>query len=287
MLTAAVRDLHAAHPGEFYTNVITSCPDLWEHNPNIRPVSDEGELIHCSYDPRELAHTGLHFVHAFRLDLERQLGVPIPQGPLHGDIHLSHEELVWPCPVEGRFWIVNAGVKNDFTAKQWKIEGFQAVIDHFQGRLCFVQVGAAEHIHDPLRGVLDLRGKTTLRELVRLVHNADGALTGVSALMHLAAAVPVRKGRGPRACVVVAGAREPRTWEAYEGHRYLSNVGSLPCCAERACWKSRTVALHDGLEHDAKLCEMPVEIRPGVHVPRCMDLISEGEVIAAVEGYLG
>jgi hypothetical protein len=28
MLTAAVRDLHRAHPGEFLTDVRTSCPGL-------------------------------------------------------------------------------------------------------------------------------------------------------------------------------------------------------------------------------------------------------------------
>lgn len=284
MLSAAVRDLHAAHPGQFYTNVISSCPDLWEHNPNVRPVGSEGELIHCQYDAAELSHTGIHFVHAFRLDLERQLGVPIAQGPLHGDIHLSHEELRWPCAVPGRFWLINAGVKPDFTAKQW--DKYQAVVDHFRGRLQFVQVGADEHLHPALAGVIDLRGKTTMRELIRLVHHADGCVSGVSLLPHLASAVPTREGRGARACVVVAGSREPPSWEKYEGHAYLSNVGSLPCCERRACWKSRTVPLHDGLEHDAKLCAQPVEVRPGAFVPRCMDAISADTVCEAVESFL-
>lgn len=284
MLSAALRDLHAAHPGAFFTNVVSSCPDIFEHNPNVRPVGDEGELIHCSYDPRELAHTGLHFVHAFRLDLEQQLGVPISQGPLHGDIHLSHEELAMPCPVAGPFWLINAGVKPDFTCKLW--HRYQAVVDHFRGRLQFVQVGAAEHLHPALDGVIDLRGKTSLRELIRLVYHSTGVLSGVSLLPHLAPAVAVCEGRGARACVVVAGAREPRAWEAYEGHRFLSNVGSLPCCAERACWKSRTVPLHDGLEHDEKLCEKPVEIGLGQHVPACMDLIGPEAVCEAVESYL-
>ena len=33
MLTAAVRDLHLTYPGEFVTDVRTSCPELWESNP--------------------------------------------------------------------------------------------------------------------------------------------------------------------------------------------------------------------------------------------------------------
>ena len=32
MLTAAVRDLHAAAPGQFQTDVRTSAPALWENN---------------------------------------------------------------------------------------------------------------------------------------------------------------------------------------------------------------------------------------------------------------
>ncbi len=34
MLTAAVRDLHACYPGRFLTDVRSSCPDLWLHNPS-------------------------------------------------------------------------------------------------------------------------------------------------------------------------------------------------------------------------------------------------------------
>lgn len=286
MLTSALRDLHAAHPGQFFTNVISSCPEIFEHNPNVRPVGDEGELIHCSYDPAELAHTGLHFVHAFRLNLERQLGVSIPQGPLHGDIHLSHEEISEPCPIAGPFWLINAGVKSDYTAKQWAASRYQAVIDHFRGRLQFVQVGAVKHLHPVLRGVIDLCGKTTLRELIRLVHHADGCVSGVSLLPHLAAAVAVREGKPARSCVVVAGAREPKSWEAYANHRFLSNVGSLPCCAIRACWKSRTVALHDGLVHDNKLCLMPIETRSGQFIPACMNAISSDMVCEAVGSFL-
>ena len=33
MLTAAVRDLHRAHPRKFQTAVDTACEELWENNP--------------------------------------------------------------------------------------------------------------------------------------------------------------------------------------------------------------------------------------------------------------
>src|SRR4051812_46891032 len=38
MLTAAVRDLHRAYPGEYLTGVDTYCPDLWQNNPHVQPI---------------------------------------------------------------------------------------------------------------------------------------------------------------------------------------------------------------------------------------------------------
>lgn len=83
------------------------------------------------------------------------------------------------------FWIVAAGEKYNFTARWWAHERYQGVVDHFAGRTLFEQVGEAGHHHPPLRNVLDLRGRTDLRQLVRLVHHAQGVLCPVTLLMHL------------------------------------------------------------------------------------------------------
>ncbi len=101
--------------------------------------------------------------------------------------------------------------------------------------------------------------------------------------MHLAAAVPTRPDRPPhRACVVVAGGREPPHWEAYPHHQYLHRAGALRCCDAGGCWKSRVRPLGDGSEQDArdKLCSDVVH-----ELPRCLDLVSADDVIRAVELY--
>lgn len=295
MMTAAVRDLHAAYPGEYQTDVRTPCPAVWENNPHITPIADgEGEELHLHYPAiNQSNQRPYHFIHGYRLDLEAKIGRPIPAGPFRGDIHLSEQERKWMSQVEEsegigtRFWIVVSGGKHDFTAKWWDPERMQAVIDHFAGRIRFVQVGEAGHHHPTLRGVVDLRGKTTLRQLVRLVHHADGVVCPVTSLMHLAAAVPARSGRPPlRPCVVIAGGREPVQWEAYPGHRFLDTIGSLPCCASGGCWKSRVVPLGDGDAKDKSVCERPIEIRPGVHLPQCLDMVTAKTVIRAVDSYL-
>src|SRR4029077_20854811 len=168
----------------------------------------------------------------------------------HGDIHVSALEKSWYSQIEEivkvrlPFWIVVAGGKLDYTTKWWNRTRYQQVVDHFLDTIMFVQVGEEGHYHPPLRNVIDLRGKTDLRQLIRLVYHAQGVLCPVTLLMHLAAAVEVRPGMPRnRPCVVVAGGREPPHWEAYPHHQFIHRAGALPCCEAGGCWKSRVFPL--------------------------------------------
>jgi ADP-heptose:LPS heptosyltransferase len=314
LLTAAVRELHRAHPGKFLTDVRTPFDDLWLHNPHVTPLrDDEAESIKCDYTLLNESNTApFHAIHSFAENLAGQLGLRIRPTLFKGDIHLHPMERLWASQVAGQiggdvpYWIIAAGGKRDITIKWWSTDRWQAVVDHFRGRILFVQVGAKGDHHPPLRGVLDLREKTTVRQLVRLVHHSVGVLCPVTSLMHLAAAVPVREGRPQnRACVVVAGGREPTQWEAYPHHQFLHTLGALPCCDNGGCWKARTVPLHDGHPRDKSLCLDPMPIgkktkRPASassskiqnsafkvprFLPRCMSMISPADVIRAIERY--
>ena len=291
MLTAAVRDLHLAHPRRFLTDVRTSCPALWENNPWLTPLDEKDPDVRVLRAEYPLVHQSnqapVHFIHGFADFLSRRLGVPVRPTLFKGDLHVSRLEKSWISQVHEivgedlPFWIVVSGGKYDFTAKWWDPRRTQRVVDHYRERLLFVQVGESGHHHPPLRGVIDLRGKTDLRQLVRLVYHSQGVLTAVNALMHLAAAVEVKGGRPQnRACVVVAGGREPSQWEAYPHHQYLHTNGALLCCDNGGCWKSRVRALGDGDEADGSLCVDPVGA-----LPRCMDLITAEDVIRRIELY--
>ncbi|HEY0983387.1 glycosyltransferase family 9 protein, partial [Schlesneria sp.] len=187
-----------------------------------------------------------------------------------------------------RYWIMMAGGKYDFTAKWWNPANYQRIVDHFQGRIQFVQAGEAGHWHPPLSGVINVVGKTTTREFVQLMHHADGVVCPVTFAMHLAAAVETRPGRPKqRPCVVIAGGREPTQWEAYPHHQYISTTGMLSCCQEGGCWKSRCQLVGDGDPKDFNdVCDQPVQITPHLRVPRCMDMISADDVIRRIEMYL-
>jgi ADP-heptose:LPS heptosyltransferase len=301
MVTSAVRDLHDSYPGKFITDIRGPCGALWEASPYITKLNEkagdvvilkgEYELINTSNDG---AH---HFIHGFRKDFENKLGIPIKQGKLCGDIHLSNAEKSWYSQIRemtGKdipFWIIDAGCKSDFTCKLWDLAKYQEVVDSLP-EVTFVQIGAKDegHRHAPLSGdnVIDLIGKTDQRQLVRLVYHSAGMITPVSFPMHLAAGIEMhpRYRRQTRPCIVLAGGREPSVWEMYTNHAYLHTCGMLPCCDNGGCWASRIEPIGDGDEKDSiNLCRYPVTSESGQLLPKCMDMIEASEVINAVRKY--
>jgi hypothetical protein len=284
-MTAAVRDLHACYPGEYLTDVRSSCSEIWENNPYLTPLSDNDPdvtQIECHYPLINRSNQEpWHFIHGYIQHLNEVLSVNIRPTEFKGDIHLSEQEKAWYSQVHeivGRdvpFWIIVSGGKFDYTTKWWETERYQEVINYFLGQILFVQVGDLSHRHPPLEGVLDLRGKTDLRQLIRLVYHSDGVLCPVTSLMHFAAAIDSKHpNRGRRACVVVAGGREPAHWEAYPGHQFLHTIGALRCCAFGGCWKSTVGGV------DADSCKETIG-----NLPRCMDLIQSKHVIQAISQY--
>jgi hypothetical protein len=319
MLTAAVRDMHRCYPGRFVTDVRTPCPAIWTNNPYIVPLEEKEpntRIIDCEYP---LVHCSnqqpLHFLNGFVDFLNESLGLRIVITEFNGDIHISQEEREQMSQVmeitgeDTPYWIIVSGGKWDYTAKWWSVERLQKVVDTFRRKILFVQVGEQGHFHPKTHGTIDLRGKTDLRQLIRLVYHAQGVICPVTALMHLAAAVPVRPERfDPRPCIVLAGGREPPHWEAYPSHHYIHRIGLLRCCATGGCWKSRVEPLGDGDAKDepVSVCEKPVTqnfdrerlsdnfggLMPnGVRylgpksLPACMDSITSHEVIEKIKMY--
>ena len=295
MLTAAVRDLHLCYPGEFLTDVRTSCSEIWDINPHITRLDDraaDAQHIDCGHYEliNEANKKPYHCLHGFVDFLNRKLDLRIRLSACRGDIYLSAQEKAWYSQVHEvmrldiPFWIVAAGGKYDLTVKWWPAQRYQEVVDSLQGKVQFVQIGSCGHHHPKLHGVIDLRGQTNIRELIRLMYHAQGVLCPVTAAMHLAAGVETKNG-GPqiRPCVVVAGGREPVNWEQYPGHQFIHTIGALPCCQTGGCWKDRVFPLRDGDPRD-----MPENLCSSVrgNLPTCMDLISAAEVTRRIQLYI-
>lgn len=284
MLTCAVRDLKLTKP-DLLINVGTSASYLWDNNPYLsREVSEKSAdlVIDAGYPliNRSNSHT-YHFIHGFRLDLATKLGIPIKAGPHTVDIHLSSLELVKMHPdLPERYWLLNAGHKNDFTAKMWEYSRYAEVVERLQGIVTFVQIGLDEHTHKPIPGAINMLGKTNGRKLIPIMYRAAGVVTGVSFPMHLST-MPVVDGVscGKRPCVCIAGAREPITWIQQPNMHALHVCGMLDCCREGGCWKSRVAPLNDGSNMDKSICANPVTGSSGQIIPKCMDMISVDDVV--------
>jgi hypothetical protein len=312
VMSAAIRDLHLKYPNKFITGVDTPCNQLFENNPYITWDLDKNdpdvEFMRLDYDIIHNSNQSMyHFIHGYHYDLEDKLGVSLPEilykndgGIEHdyrafkGHIVLSDDEKSWISQIQEitgedtPFWIVVNGGKYDFTAKWWDPNRMQKVVERFPD-VTFVQVGQKEHFHPELQGdnVINLVGKTDLRQMVRLMYHADGCICPVTFLMHLSAAVETKWGKPlERPCIVMGGGREPQQWEAYPSHRYLSTTGCLPCCDRGGCWKSRVEPLGDKDEKDSNLCDRPVTTPEGITIPQCMDMITAEDVSRELSKYL-
>lgn len=306
-MTVAVRDLKKAHGDKYLIDVRTSCGAIWEGNPYITKIDDKEDgvrEIKLDYPLIHRSNTApFHFVHGYLQHLEEQLKVKIPITDFKGDIHIRNEEKMWisqlaEMGINDKFWIINAGGKFDFTAKWVDPDKYQKVVDHFKGKITFVQVGEKGHFHVPIKGAINLVGKTDFRQLIRLIYHSSGVLTPVTATMHLAAAIEM-KNSPPinRPCVVIAGGREPSQWEAYPNHQYLHTNGALPCCDNGGCWKSRATLVGDGDKKDKEdLCIYPISIKPKTietsdfsdidfREAKCLNIISAEKIIEAIELY--
>lgn len=289
LFTGVVRQLKQAAP-DWLLDVQTSHPDLWLHNPHLtrldRTAKDVTILTnHFCPSFRQSNNKPMHALELYCRRVGEALGIQIPVREFRGDIHLSEAEAAGPppCPelAGARYWVIVAGCKKGVPIKGWGTANYQAVVDIFRGRLLFAQTGSRSDAHPPLRNAVHLVGKSSVRELVRLIYHAEGVLCPITSAMHLAAAVPMKPGqRKLRPCVVIAGGREPVHHIAYPGHRVLHTIGALPCCATGGCGQSRFKS-----ETDKNGCAFPVPQPGGLPVPKCMAMVPVQEVVQAVEQY--
>lgn len=300
MMSYAVKALHEQYPGRYITGVDVCCGAIFEGNPHVcwelKADDSSVTVIKAEYNTIHQSNQKTYtFVNSFIYDLEEKLKISLRPTEWSGAIYIREEEKGWYSAVReilGKdvpFWVVDAGHKFDFTAKAWEYTRFQQIIDNFPD-ITFVQIGAKEHMHPKLTGnnLIDLVGKTDLRQLIRLVYNAFGVITPVSLPHHLSYAIPPhpRFNRKSRASIVIAGGREPNHWQQGANQHYLHTCGMLDCCDLGGCWKSRIVPLGDGDSKDQELCLHPVKSESGQIIPKCLDMISVEEVCRIIEKYM-
>lgn len=299
VLTAALRDIDTQYPGRFHFIADIPQPDILRHNPHVEIGHHRGRRVVATYhkSPYGIQHSNQnknHFLWGFLGDLNMALGTHAVLGAFKPDIYISEEEKATPVlNLDKPYWVFASGGKLDYTAKIWESKRWQEVVDRLRGDVVMVQVGGSGmasnigHIHPAIRNSYDLTGKTSFRELMRLIYHAHGVICVVTCFMHIAAGYN-------KPCIVVAGGREPWTWEAYNEenrlvnmrigvpgwnpppgdnfvpHRFIHTIGQLPCCHSHGCWKSRVVKINPCTD---------VVNSGGTGLPRCLSLITPEMVL--------
>ena len=274
-MTSFVRDLKLTYP-HWQIFVDVERPDPWAHNPHVAGVISPGtpppEKFDIAWRIGPFAATqgsktnGIHIMRAFGYGWTRKTGLPLQLGPVKPDLHLSDADRAYH-PIAGDYWVVNPDT-NNMGSKRWHPDRWREL---FRARpdLHFVQVGlgahaAIDYADEP--NVTSLVDQTTERQLFALVAGASGCVSLVSSLMHVAAAFD-------KPCVVLAGGREPPTFEHYPAHQFISRVGALECCRDSPCWKNSIAA-----------CKRQVATEHGP-VAACMLTIEPSDVARAIDVY--
>jgi hypothetical protein len=308
MLSALVRDLKLTYGDEYLVDVSATFPHLWENNPYLDQSEYNGPTQRIDFwrnrknSPDRIAMAesrrgaGKHYCTAFHAEFTNRTGIPLAPLFPHADLHLTDQEKTEP-KIKGRYWVIIPGGKADMTTKIWRTANFQEVVNKLKPwGFSFVQEGAAKpgHIHPELSGVLDLRGKTHIRELICNIWHADGVICGCSLPMHIAGALQ-------KPCVVLMGGREEPAFECYSNtfpgsfgpkaapvqveHKMLHTIGLLPCCLKRGCWLRRVEKMSKRADFNRSLCKMPDHSDSRQAVPACMAMIEPNHVVAAMMQY--
>ena len=146
---------------------------------------------------------------------------PISLRPYYYATDAEKENAAW---AKGMIAIQSSGLaaKLPMRNKQWFPERFQEVVNGLKKNFKFVQLGSAG---DPLlNDVVDLRGKTNIRETAAVLANCSLFVGNVGFLMHLARATECP-------AVIIFGGREA-PWQSGYGCN-INLYSAVPCAP---CW---------------------------------------------------
>jgi len=123
------------------------------------------------------------------------------------------------------------GAKQHMHNKDWYVERFEEVVAALENKFTFIQIGSAND--NLLPSVIDMRGKTTIREAAAILHNSKFFIGQVGFLMHLSRAVDCK-------AIIIFGGRERPDQSGYKCNINLySPVSCAPCWYQSFCPNNR------------------------------------------------
>lgn len=216
--------------------------DIFMNNPNISEDSQDAIEVHVEYNEgnREPERRGDHgtFVHAYvragLLGVERAIGC-IGYDVLWRDtaeFFLTEEEK-HKYDYLGDYMIINAGFQNKYATKGYP--HYQDIVN-LRPDIKFVQMGGTgpDDVHITLHNVIDMIGRTSVRDLICLIYSSKGLVSPPSGCVNIASAfphVPVHCIIGGRELPILTGYPNVRHYQSTVCEGYGINRG----CMLRRC----------------------------------------------------
>jgi len=276
MMTALLRDIHKTYPGKYlicadfrgYMGVVQNNPYHTRISPTASDVIVE---VGCSTNfLKQRAYLGLHWIELATKQFNIKTELNVKTTECRGEIYLSKNE---DRPIiNPPYWLIFAGGKYDQNTKWWPTQNYQTVVNKIP-QIKWIQCGREDHWHIPLDNVINMIGKTKMRELFRLIKFADGIVCPISMPIHISGALP-KKGK-PRSVVVIGGGKEAPHIVHYPGNNFLSTIGEMDCAGDFGCWSQDVMHTPEFPIHLA--CKNPLN-----NFAACMQKITPERVIEAV-----
>jgi len=242
-------------------------PELYYNNDDISYVIDED-----SYSPFVYSRKGINIIYANYHNLEdghddkfnpvnsHILEIMMAKSGITGTvslrpyIYLTDEEKEYGKFSDKQITIqvssTSANVKKN--NKEWYISRFQYIVDKYQDKYQFIQIGTTND--DKLDNVIDLRGKTSLRQSASILNNSLIFIGLEGFLMHLARAVDTRS------VIILGGRTRPQDTGYICNENLYTQLPCAPCFRWNTCERERN--------------------------KECMDLISVEMVMSAIDKQL-
>lgn len=264
ILTGAVYNVKNAHP-EIMLTETTAFQEVWQNNGDVRRYDDGGffrEIGRVDYGTlkEEKAGANGNVVEGFTKSLCRLLNIePVPIATRQPHLVLSASELEEAEKWRGKV-LINANCQKGTLSKGYPY--WQRVVDLLKNDYQLVQIGGnlKDDLSLDLSGVEDMRGKTSIRNLVAMAYGCDLVISPPSSITNIAGAFGKRQ-------IVLNASREADIMTDYPNTVHISHVCkacgygvengcvSLGMTGSRQCgWRT---------ENNGRLwCKCQMEIKP-------------------------
>lgn len=268
IMTAVFENLKKMFPDiEFGIGTRECYMDVFENNPNIsrfKPI-EANYIFDCVYAPfSQRVASGGSCIKAFTRNAFSALNATPVFEQTTAKFYLEETENKY-----GEYCLINANCQRCSETKGYPY--YQEIVDSRPG-IKFIQIGGAEErdITSDLTGVIDLRGKTTVKELIALVSHAKWVISPPSAVVHIASAFPNVK------VIVLSGAREPVELTEYPNTTHLTSFCVDGYHRNKGCMKFFMRPI------DARTCSRAI-LEKGRKYPQCMCDIKKDDVCALLK----